>query len=152
MKIEIERKFLVDPVRLPRINRESTVIQAYLSTDPEVRVRIQDKKSHLTIKTKGSISRQEFEYKIPLREAKLLIKLSNLVVLKKRFFLGVNGFVWVIDFYQGENKGLVVAEIELEKENQKFEKPLWAIREVTHDLRYKNANLAAKPFSSWPKL
>ena len=149
MKMEIERKFLIDPKRLPKLSRGANIVQGYLSDSPEVRVRIQGKASTLTIKTVGIISREEFEYKIPLSDAKSLLKLTNLEVEKTRFFLNLNGHRWAIDFYKKENKGLVIAEVELKEEQEKIEKPLWIIKEVTQDPRYRNQSLAKKPFSEW---
>ncbi|OGY27696.1 MAG: hypothetical protein A2864_01305 [Candidatus Woykebacteria bacterium RIFCSPHIGHO2_01_FULL_39_12] len=146
---EIERKFLIEPKRLPKLSRGANIIQGYLSASPEVRVRIQGKASTLTIKTVGIISREEFEYKIPLSDAKKLMKLTDLKVEKARSFLKLGNDNWIIDFYKGANKGLVTAEIELKSEDGQVEKPLWAVKEITEDLRYRNQSLAKKPFSEW---
>ncbi|OGY20943.1 MAG: hypothetical protein A2126_02760 [Candidatus Woykebacteria bacterium GWB1_45_5] len=149
MKQEIERKFLIDAKKLPKLSRPRKVIQGYLSQNPEVRARITDKKAHLTIKTLGELTRDEFEYEIPLKDAKKLLELTNLTVEKLRYFLTLNGFCWVIDFFQGENSPLVTAEVELPHEDSKFKKPLWVGKEVTFDARFNNRSLAKSPFCNW---
>lgn len=151
MKREIERKFLVDTNRLPKLKKRLQITQVYYSRDPEIRIRIQDRDSFLTIKTVGLVARNEYEYKIPLTEAKKLINLTNLKVEKTRFNILLNKLRWEIDFYRGKNKGLVVAEVELPAESYKFNRPLWVREEVTEDLRYRNQSLAIKPFTTWSK-
>jgi CYTH domain-containing protein len=93
--------------------------------------------------------RNELEYRIPLRDAKYLLSLSNLKIEKSRSVVKLDNCRWLIDFYKGKNKGIVVAEVELPSENSKFEKPLWAGKEVTFDLRYRNFSLAKHPFTKW---
>lgn len=149
MKQEIERKFLIDTKKLPKLSRPHKVIQGYVSQNPEIRVRITGKKAYLTIKTLGELVRDEFEYEIPLKDAKKLLELTELKVEKMRYFLKLNGFCWVIDFFQGENHPLITAEVELPHEDSEFKKPLWVSKEVSFDHRFHNLSLATHPFSSW---
>lgn len=154
MGIEIERKFLVagDGWR-QQASRQTQFSQGYLSRDPArtVRVRIAGDEAFLTIKgkTQGA-SRAEFEYAIPLADARQLLALSDGPVVEKRRHLCVHdGMTWEVDEFLGANAGLVVAEIELDAEDQAFSHPAWLGAEVTGDARYVNANLAVKPFSAW---
>jgi len=151
MKQEIERKFLVDAEKLPKLSRPHKVIQGYLSQNPEVRVRITDKKACLTIKTLGGLVRDEFVYNIPLRDAKKLLELTDLKVEKQRYFLTLESHRWVVDFFQGENYPLVTAEVELPSEHSSVKKPLWVKNEVTDDPRFRNLSLSQHPFSFWGK-
>ena len=151
---EIERKFLLANDGW-RENATGTVFrQGYLSTDPDrnVRVRIKGEKAFLTIKgrTEG-VSRLEFEYEIPLDEAQdLLDTLCHKPLIEKtRYKVHIDGLVWEIDEFEGENRGLILAEVELESEDQAFERPSWLGREVSDDTRYYNSNLVANPFSRW---
>jgi CYTH domain-containing protein len=155
--LEIERKFLVkDPskiIDLPSVH----VVQGYFlyADDGTARVRIVDeKKAVLTIKKdRTDISRWEFEYDIPLEDANVMVeKLSNgKIVEKRRCFPVVAGKTWDVDIYMGMNKDLIIAEIELNSEDEAFEKPDWLGEEVTEDKRYLNASLAETPFSTWEK-
>lgn len=116
-----------------------------------MRVRLIDKKAFITIKgkTKG-ISRPEFEYEIPSKSAKDLLKtMSKGGTEKVRHKIRYKGNLWEVDVFRGDNKGLIVAEIELKHEFQQFEKPDWVREEVTDDSRYANANLAVNPFKKW---
>lgn len=150
--IEIERKYLVtgtDWRQAPGIR----LSQGYLNRDKErtVRVRIAGDTAFLTIKgaTHGA-SRAEFEYAIPLPDAEQMLALSDGPVVEKiRHIVLFQGLTWEVDEFLGENLGLVVAEVELEREDQPFEKPHWVGSEVTHDPRYYNSNLAAHPYSAW---
>jgi len=105
----------------------------------------------ITIKTKRNhISRNEFEYKIPLEEARELISLSDEVPIEKnRYLLTDNGFTWEVDVFEDLNKGLIIAEIELDSEDQEFDKPEWLLDEVSDDPRFYNSNLQQVPFSKW---
>jgi adenylate cyclase len=156
MGIEIERKFLVvgDRWRQPPAAR-TRFSQGYLSRDPArtVRVRIAGERAFLTIKgaTTGA-TRAEFEYAIPADEAQQLLALSDGPVIDKiRHLCVVDGMTWEVDEFLGANAGLVVAEIELQAEDQPFTRPAWLGAEVTGDSRYVNANLAVRPFSCWPE-
>ena len=155
MATEIEHRFLVvgtewrqgDGVRFS---------QGYLSRDKErtVRVRLADEHAFLTIKglTHGA-SQAEFEYEVPVADAEQLLKLCDGPVIQKvRYAVVYNGFKWKIDEFLGENAGLIIAEVELEREDQPFERPDWLGREVTEDPRYFNSNFAATPYSTWGQL
>lgn len=152
MAIEIERKYLVTGIDW----RQATgmrLSQGYLNRDKErtVRVRIAGDTAFLTIKgsTHGA-SRAEFEYAVPLHDAEQMLALSDGPVVEKiRHKVCYQGLTWEVDEFLGENLGLVVAEVELEREDQPFEKPHWVGCEVTHDPRYYNSNLAAHPYSAW---
>ena len=154
MGLEIERKFLVVNDYWRRQAHGVMMCQGYICSDPHriVRVRTEDDLAMLTIKgrTQG-VSRAEWEYPIPLDDAKQL--LSDLcekpLIEKKRYRIPFDGFVWEVDEFFGENAGLVVAEIELESEEQCFSKPDWIGTEVSDDRRYANANLFKHPFSRW---
>ena len=154
MSVEIERKFLVLGEAWKTLGKPVLLRQGYLSSAAErvVRVRIEDDKAMLTIKgrTTGA-TRGEWEYPIPLEDASAF--LDNLcekpIIEKYRYRIGYRGFTWEVDEFLGDNAGLVVAEIELEREDQSFEKPDWAGDEVTHDARYYNANLIRNPYRSW---
>ena len=150
---EIERKFLVKGKNWPR-EKGKKYRQGYLSLDKErtVRVRLAGDKGYLTIKGKNKgASRSEFEYEIPKEEAETLLDQLCLkpLIEKTRYKLKQGELTWEIDEFSGANKGLVVAEIELEREDQPFDKPAWLGEEVTDDPRYYNANLVQHPFSEW---
>lgn len=154
MSVEIERKFLVRDQRWKSLAQGTLLRQGYLSSSREriVRVRIEGGGAMLTIKgpTVGA-SRAEWEYPIPLEDAQEF--LANLcerpLIEKYRYRIPFGGLVWEVDEFLGDNAGLVVAEVELENENQAFAKPEWVGEEVTHDSRYFNANLLRHPYSKW---
>ena len=152
MAKEIERKFLVKAGAW-RNEKGTQYRQGYLNTKKErvVRVRTIDDKGFLTIKglTVGA-SRLEFEYEIPRQDADRLLDLCEKPLIEKRRYKVVEGeFVWEIDEFFGENQGLIVAEVELESEDQQFPRPDWVGEEVTGDPRYFNSNLIKKPFKMW---
>lgn len=152
MAIEIERKFLV----VGDAWRNATPVyfcQGYLNRNKErtVRVRVAGELGYLTIKgaTSGA-SRAEFEYDIPLADAKQMLALCDGPLIEKyRRKISYEGMLWEVDEFLGDNQGLVVAEIELESEEQQFAKPNWIGEEVTQDARYYNSNLSASPFNTW---
>ena len=152
MAKEIERKFLVAEGSWR--NAEGTQYrQGYLNSVKEriVRVRTINDEGYLTIKglTVGA-TRREFEYEIPRRDADLLLDMCEKPLIEKiRFKVEEGGFVWEIDEFYGENQGLIVAEVELESEDQDFPKPDWVLEEVTGDPRYFNSNLIRNPFRMW---
>lgn len=154
--IEIERKFLVksDQYKAESFTKNN-IIQGYLSSIPErtVRIRIHGKRGFITIKgisNQGGMSRFEWENEIPLKEAQELLKLCEKGKIEKtRFEIKSGHYVFEVDEFYGENKGLVIAEIELESEDDTFEKPEWLGDEVTNDERYYNAYLSKKPFIDW---
>jgi adenylate cyclase len=155
MAIEIERKYLVvnDLWRETAIS-SSDIKQAYLSNQANatVRVRIYADKAMLTIKgpTKG-ISRDEFEYTIPVDEAEQMLSLrqTGVVIEKTRHKVRCGEHIWDLDIFYGENQGLKLAEVELKSESEEFEIPEWAGQEVTGDLRYANSHLAEEPYCGW---
>ena len=152
MAIEIERKFLVtgDAWRSAPAVFYS---QGYLNRDKSrtVRVRIAGEEAFLTIKGQSvGASRAEFEYPIPLWDARELLGLCEQPLVEKyRRKILFEGLVWEVDEFLGENQGLVVAEVELPSEMAYFTKPEWVGQEVTEDPRYFNSNLSKAPFSSW---
>ena len=152
MGIEIERKFLVTGAAW-RQEVGVRFSQGYLNRDKErtVRVRLAGEKAFLTVKgISVGASRAEFEYEIPTADAEQLIKLSDGPVIEKiRRVIQLDGATWEVDEFLGENAGLVVAEIELQSEDQAFVRPEWLGEEVTHDSRYFNSSLATKPFTRW---
>ena len=153
MAFEIERKFLVHGT--PWAQRAGTRIsQGYLNRDKErtVRVRIAGDNAFVTIKgvSRGA-TRAEFEYPIPLEDAEELLKLSDGPIIEKtRYVIDHEGSTWEVDEFHGDNAGLVVAEIELTSQDQRFSRPPWLGSEVTEDSRYFNASLAAHPYARWP--
>lgn len=154
MGVEIERKFLVNSEQWKNgVERSVEIKQVYLSTTPErtVRVRIKGEKGFLTIKGKTqNLSRAEFEYEVPLEEALGLLKLCEGHPIEKvRHEVRVGGKLWEVDVFEGENAGLVLAEIELESEVESFEMPVWAGEEVSADLRYFSSYLSQHPFKGW---
>ena len=152
MAVEIERKFLVvgDAWRSAPAEFYS---QGYLNRDKlrTVRVRIAGEEAFLTIKGESvGARRAEFEYPIPLWDARELLTLCEQPLIEKnRRKILYEGFVWEVDEFLGENLGLVVAEIELPAEDTPFERPEWVGEEVTADARYFNSNLSLTPFSCW---
>ena len=154
--IEIERKFLVtsDTYKKEAFSQKR-IKQGYLSSVPErtVRVRTKGDKAFITIKgasNETGMSRFEWEKEIPVDEAnKLLLLCEKGVIDKTRFEVKTGNHIYEIDEFYGENKGLVVAEIELHSEDETFEKPNWLGKEVTNDNRYYNSNLSINPFTSW---
>jgi CYTH domain-containing protein len=152
MAQEIERKFLVKDDSW-RTGSGTRIRQGYLHNQIEGTVRVRTgERAYLTIKgnTTG-ITRLEFEYQIPVEEAdQILDELCIKPLIEKiRYEVRAGGFKWEIDEFLGENSGLLVAEIELEHENQAFPKPDWLGREVSDDFRYHNANLVKNPYSKW---
>jgi len=157
MKQEIERKFLVANDSWQSAAGAGTVCaQGYLtsgySSGATVRVRLLGEQGLLTIKGPSQgFSRPEMEYEIPAADAEYMLEnlCGDRLVSKKRYTCEVGGMIWEIDVFSGSNEGLTVAEIELESEDQQFEKPEWLGVEVTSDSRYYNAALARHPFVRW---
>jgi adenylate cyclase len=154
MAKEIERKFLVGDGSFRQLAEGVHYRQGYLSTVKErtVRVRTINDKGFLTVKgiTRG-ISRVEFEYEIPHADATAMLDdlCEQPLVEKSRYKIPMDAFVWEVDEFHGVNEGLVVAEIELQSEDQSFNRPDWLGEEVSGDPRYFNSNLIANPFSTW---
>lgn len=154
MAQEIERKFLLKHDGWRNASHSKTVFkQAYLNSTPErtVRVRIAGDEAFLTIKGKNQgIVRSEFEYAVPLADAEQLLALCETAPLEKyRYTVEHAGHVWEIDEFSGVNAGLLVAEIELNSEQESFAIPDWLGEEVSGDKRYYNSYLSIHPFSSW---
>ncbi|WP_456422140.1 CYTH domain-containing protein [Lutibacter sp.] len=156
MPIEIERKFLVRGNFKNLAIRKYNIAQGFLSTVPErtVRVRIMENKGFITVKgvsDNEGISRFEWEKEISKIDAKSLLALCEKTIIEKvRYIIPSNNSLFFeVDEFLGENKGLIVAEIELPKANTFFKKPDWLGDEVTGQVKYYNAMLAKKPFNKW---
>ena len=155
MAIEIEHKFLLanDDWR-KHVSRSVKYRQGYLSSQAtsSIRVRISNEHAWLNIKSATiGTHRHEYEYEIPLTDAdEILTNLCRKPLIEKtRYFVTHDQHLWEIDEFEGDNQGLIVAEIELDVIGRSFSKPLWLGQEVTEDLRYYNNNLAMHPYSEW---
>ncbi len=155
MATEIEHKFLVFKNIWKKVipDKSVEIKQAYLLTDPEktIRVRTKGNSGFITIKGKsnGAI-RLEFEYEIPIEDANELInKFCSNLIEKTRHIVIHDDNTWEVDEFKGLNEGLIVAEIELTCEDEKYSIPNWIDKNVTEDLRYANSNLTIKPFTTW---
>lgn len=156
MAIEIERKFLVKDDGYKAIAYSSSrIAQGYIcsSRGRTVRVRIRDSKGYLTIKgpadAKG-LGRYEWEKEIPLSEAQELMRICEPGMIDKTRYLVKSGkHVFEVDEFYGENEGLTLAEVELESEDESYEKPDFVGEEVTGDVRYYNSFLMKNPFTRW---
>lgn len=155
MSKEIERKFLVIGDFKSQAFRSERIMQGYLSSVPErtVRVRIKGNEGFITIKglsNASGLTRYEWEKEIPVDEARELLQLSEPGMIDKtRYLVQVGKHVFEVDEFYGENEGLILAEIELQSEDEPFEKPEWLGKEVTGDPRYYNAMLSKKPYKKY---
>ncbi len=154
MAVEIERKFRTNGVDFLANQEGERLIQGYLSHDPRatVRLRVQGDRAWLTIKGKThGASRSEFEYPIPSADAHAMLEemCPEGVIDKTRYRIRVGEHVWEVDEFHGDNRGLVVAEVELDSEDQPFERPPWLGEEVTGDPRYYNSALSRTPYVQW---
>ena len=155
MGIEIERKFLVKQEIWAQLEKPDGEFyrQGYLLTDPTktIRVRQTSEKGFLTIKgISVGASRAEFEYEIPHEEAKELLDQFSVSELSKiRYKILFENKLWEVDEFLGENEGLMVAEIELQSEDEAFSTPNWFGEEVTGEEKYYNSNLTLLPFKNW---
>ncbi|WP_449466222.1 CYTH domain-containing protein [Stenotrophomonas humi] len=161
MGIEIERKFLVTsdawraaahaviPMAQGYINDMAAMDNG--TQKASVRVRIQGQDAYLNIKSRElGHTRQEFDYPVPVSQARELLALCvGGLIDKRRYMVSFGGLLWEVDEFLGDNAGLVVAEVELESADQRFDKPDWAGAEVTDELRYYNLALASHPYSAW---
>jgi len=152
---EIERKYLVDTDKWQQLEKPHGELyrQGYLLTDPTktIRVRQTNDKGYLTVKglTVGA-SRLEYEYEIPFDEAgELLDNFSVAELCKTRYKITADDKTWEVDEFLGDNKGLIVAEIELGSEDERFVIPAWVGEEVTGQTKYYNSNLTTEPFKNW---
>jgi adenylate cyclase len=154
MPREIERKFLLksDAWR-PHVRQSRKMSQGYLASsgNVSVRVRIAGDDAWLNIKAGGFVaSRQEYEYPLPLDEARELLALAEgPLVEKTRHYVEQGALTWEIDEFHGENSGLVVAELELDSEDVDFARPPWLGVEVTELRRYYNVCLVKHPYRAW---
>jgi adenylate cyclase len=154
MATEIERKFLVVGNSYKKGATSKSYRQGYLSTALKHTVRIRTVKNKGYIAVKGKkvgISRAEFEYEIPFKDANVILDslCERPLIEKIRHVVLYKGFTWEIDEYFGENAGLVVAEVELDREDQEVFYPSWVGKEVTNDSRYANSSLVRNPYSLW---
>lgn len=154
MGTEIERKFLVSSDAWREAARPTVIRQGYICSDASrvVRVRTYGEHAFLTIKSGGAgMTRLEFEYEIPVADATMLLDVlcRRPLIEKTRFAVDVDGIAWEVDVFEGDNEGLVVAEVELDSEAQLIAVPAWAGREVTGDPRYFNAALSERPYATW---
>lgn len=154
MPVEIERKFLLKSDKWKKLGKPKFYQQGYLLIDKSktIRIRTIDNEGFLTIKGETvGIRRSEFEYEIPVSDAKFM--LENLcekpIIEKFRTKIFVDELVWEVDEFLGENKGLIITEVELKNENQKIQLPDWVGEEVTGDHRYNNSSLVKNPFNQW---
>lgn len=154
MGIEIERKFLVKSSEWKSLGKRIFYQQGYLLSDKNrtIRIRTIEDKGFITIKSSVlGISRNEFEYEIPVEEARVILEtLCEKPFIKKyRTKIQLNELVWEVDEFIDENDGLVIAEVELENENQKIDIPNWIGEEVSGDKKYFNSMLVKNPFTNW---
>lgn len=161
MGIEIERKFLVtsDAWR-DAAHKVVPMAQGYLNDlamveggaqKASVRVRIEGEHAFLNLKSRErGHTRQEFDYPIPVDDARQLLALCvGGLIDKRRHYVQHAGHLWEVDEFLGDNAGLVVAEIELQHADEAFQMPAWAGRQVTESQRYYNLALASRPYSQW---
>ena len=154
--IEIERKYLVTSLSFKdEAHTQNEIAQGYLTSNPErtVRIRIKGAKGYITIKGVGNesgTSRMEWEKEIPVDEAKSLLQLCEKGAIEKTRYEVKSGHHTIeIDVFHGDNDGLIMAEIELQNEDEAIEKPNWLGTEVTGDKRYYNAYLSLHPYKNW---
>jgi len=154
MGTEIERKFLLQDHEFLNEIEGEFFRQGYLPSKnlTTIRVRVVGKRGYLTIKGKNSgISRLEYEYDIPLDDANGMLEAlcEKPLIEKVRYKIQFEGLCWEVDKFDGENKGLIVAEVELESEDQAYKKPVWVGEEVSGDPKYYNSSLVSNPFKNW---
>ncbi len=158
MSLEIERKFLVNSDAFKNAAfKKAYIKQGFLNSDKNrvVRVRVKDEQGFLTIKgktTANGTTRFEWEKEISLSDAKNLFALCEKGIIEKyRYLIKVEGYIYEVDEFLGDNEGLIVAEIELNDEHDSFEKPSWIAQEVTGEIKYYNSNLSKNPYKYWHK-
>lgn len=155
MAIEIERKFLVDQEKWQQVTKPEAMHfrQGYIFSDEKktIRVRVTDTEAYITIKgSTAGFSRSEFEYTIPKTDGiELLDNFAVSELEKYRYRVAYAGKLWEVDEFLGDNQGLLMAEIELGREDEEFELPPWITTEVTGDDRYYNARLSVHPLKNW---
>ena len=154
MKKEIERKFIILGSSYKDLGDYKHCIQGYIpsTNKPLIRIRTIGNQSFLTMKSDvNGITCLEYEYKIPNQDAKDIMELfcKQSIVEKNRYRIRYKSTLWDVDEFLGENEGLVVAEVELNSENQPYNKPDWIGQEVSTDKKYYNCNLANYPYTQW---
>jgi adenylate cyclase len=155
MAQEIERKFLVSGDFKSNVAKQTRITQGYLSSVPErtVRVRVKGDKGFITIKGIGNqsgTSRYEWEKEIPASKVRELLEICEPGVIDKtRYLVQFGGLSFEVDEFYGDNDGLVIAEVELESEDQQFDKPEWLGEEVTGEVKYYNSMLMKNPYKNW---
>lgn len=155
MALEIERKFLVEGEYKHLATSSSRIVQGYICSERgrTVRVRLRDNQAFLTIKGpsfSGGLTRYEFEKEISREEALSLLAICEPGIIDKvRWLVPSGNHIFEVDEFHGENEGLVVAEVELTKENEQFERPEFLGMEVTSDRRYYNSQLRQYPYLKW---
>jgi adenylate cyclase len=156
MKLEIERKFLVNSDTFKQESiAQVKIIQGFLNTHPKrtVRIRIKGDKGYITVKGKSNMSgttRTEWEKEMDIKEAESLLDLCEEGIIEKtRYDVPKGEHTYEVDEFYGENDGLVIAEIELNSEDDSYIKPLWLGKEVTGDTKYYNSQLSKNPFKRW---
>lgn len=154
--LEIERKYLVKSLDfIQEAKSIKRITQGFLNTNPErtVRVRISGKEAFITVKgisNKSGTTRMEWEQKILLKDAQKLLEICEPGMIDKtRYEVLFRNYLFEIDVFHGENEGLIIAEIELSREDESFEKPQWLGEEVTGDTKYYNSQLSKRPFNKW---
>lgn len=154
MGVEIERKFLVKGTSFLEGVSGKKIQQGYLSNSAQksVRVRRKGDKAYLTIKGGAQgLTRAEYEYAIPVEDAEAMLSgmCEGSIISKTRYEISHEGKIWEVDVFEGDNIGLVVAEIELTREDEGFARPDWVGAEVSDDARYLNASLSKRPYKDW---
>ena len=159
MAREIERKFLLKNNDWKKLAHNKTFFaQGYLNdiadknSKSSVRVRLEGDKANMNIKSlEIGLSRDEYEYEIPFEDGKKMLNTLSVgpVIEKHRYLVNIGSHTWEIDEFHGENSGLVIAEVEMQSEDEIVEIPTWAGREVTEDVRFYNISLSNKPYNSW---
>ncbi|SMC42141.1 CYTH domain-containing protein [Cellulophaga tyrosinoxydans] len=154
--LEIERKFLVKSERFKNYSdKEERIVQGFLNTNPErtVRIRIKGNKGYITVKGKSNetgLSRFEWEKEISVAEADSLLKIAEPGIIEKlRYEVKSEKHTFEIDVFAGDNTGLIIAEVELQSEDEVFNKPDWLGAEVTGIAKYYNSQLSKNPFKLW---
>lgn len=157
MNYEIERKFLVKGEFKSQAFTHRRIVQGYLSSVPKrvVRIRIKGDEAYLTVKSTVSgngLTRFEWEKEISVEDAEVMLTFCEKEIIEKtRYLVKVGAHIFEVDEFYGSNEGLFVAEVELQAEDEEFEKPDWLGKEVTHDVRYYNSMLVKNPYSKWEK-
>tara|TARA_Y100001970_G_scaffold1497_1_gene1802 strand:+ start:1165 stop:1629 length:465 start_codon:yes stop_codon:yes gene_type:complete len=154
MAIEIERKYLVKSPPLHLAEKRLHIKQGYIVNDQKQVIRIREKGDEYFLTIKGNqigISRLEYDFPISKKDANELISnfCRDTIIEKTRHYLRFKDHIWEIDEFHKKNQGLVVAEIELNSENENFELPSWVEKEVTSEKKYYNMNLATNPYKNW---